>query len=169
MKCKNFKIRTKNYQKYYYCSLIQKKININNCKNCKEKVYKVAKPIKKRSKSLVLEEKGRNSILYTNLSNCSLCGLLGGKYDKRINQYTRIELNEVYSGSYRRVSIRYGMVAPLCIYCHKLFHSDRLINLELKVKFQKEFIKLYSKELFIKEFGKDYEYLLIKYKDTKKD
>lgn len=165
MKCKHFKIRSKNYQKYYYCSLVKKEINLNNCKNCKSKVYKETKPIIKRSNSLVLEEKGRKSILYTNLSNCSLCGLLGGKYDKRINGYTKIELNEVYSGSYRRTSIKYGMVAPLCIYCHKLFHSNRLINLEFKVKFQKEFIKTYPKELFVKEFGKDYEYILSQKKD----
>ena len=61
MNCKYLKIRTKNYNKYIYCSNpnLKKEINFKQCKNCKYKDYKPIKELKKKSKNLKkLEDKG---------------------------------------------------------------------------------------------------------------
>ena len=157
MKCKHLKIRSKKYQKYFYCSLLRKEIDNKKCSCCNNKEYKTYNPIKKRSSNLVRREKHRYSIIYQDLTKCSVCGL---KID--------IEKNEVYSGSYRQLSIDYGMVNPLCKKHHDLFHHERETNLRTKVQFQEEFLKTHSLEEFIKLFGKDYRITLKEYLDKKR-
>ena len=74
--------------------------------------------------------------------------------------YTQVEKNEVFSGSYRLISMEDGMVAPLCLFCHKLFHKDSIMNLQYKVLFQKAYMKTHSLEEFIKRYGQDFIYKL---------
>ena len=88
------------------------------------------------------------------------CGLKAGDFDTRLNLYTRIEKNEIFSGSYRSISMKDGMVAPLCIFCHKRFHKDIIFNLSYKVKFQKEYMKTHTLEEFITRYGQNYIYKL---------
>lgn len=161
MNCKNYRTRTKKGIKYGYCVKYKKEVSLF-CKECKEDIeYKERKPMKSRTNKQAKKEKERFSIVFPDLTKCCVCGLKTGDFDRRINQYTIVEKNEVFEGSYRQVSIRLGMVAPLCIFCHKQFHKDILgMNLSFKVRFQKEYMKTHSREEFIKNFGQDYIYKL---------
>ena len=155
-KCKYLKQRQKNYKWYGYCTKRRKIVPLF-CKECDVVEYKEQKTLKSRTNKQAKREKERFSIIYRDLTKCCNCGLKTGDIDKRINQYTRIEKNEVFEGSYRQVSIRLGMIAPLCIFCHKQFHKDILgMNLSYKIKFEKEYLKTHTREEFIKTFGKDY-------------
>lgn len=154
MACKYYKMRKKNNKKekriYYYCSKQRKEINYSNCKDCPYKQLKSSRKaaIKKRTYKLAKREKERFSILYDDLTKCCVCG-----------SSTNIELNEVFEGSYRQLSIKYGCVVPLCHLHHKQFHNDRQMNLYFKSLFQTEFEKTHSCEEFIKIFKKNYIYL----------
>jgi hypothetical protein len=155
-KCKYLKQRQKNYKWYGYCTKRRKIVPLF-CKECDVVEYKEQKTFKSRTNKQAKREKERFSIIYRDLTKCCNCGLKTGDFDKRINQYTRIEKNEVFEGSYRQVSIRLGMIAPLCIFCHKQFHKDILgMNLSYKIKFEKEYLKTHTREEFIKTFGQDY-------------
>ena len=48
------------------------------------------------------------------------------------------------------------MVAPMCIYCHNEFHNNDIMNLNYKVKFEKEYLKTHTIDEFIKRYGQDY-------------
>ena len=157
MKCKHLKIRSKKYKKYFYCDILKKEIDISNCSYCKNKDYKTYKHIRKRSSNLVRREKHRYSRIYQDLAKCSVCGSKLG-----------IEKNEIFSGSYRHLSIEYGMVNPLCKKHHELFHKDREFNLRVKVQFEEEFLNEHSLDEFIQLFGKDYRITLKEYLSKKK-
>ncbi len=167
MNCKNYRTRTKKGKKFGYCTLYRKEVPIFSC-NCNNKEYKRYKPLKSRSNKLDKKEKERFSIIYPNLTKCCECGLKTGDFDIRLNIYTRVEKNEIFSGAYRGLSIEDGMVAPMCIFCHKLFHKDTLMNLTYKVKFQKEYLETHTLEEFIKRYGQDYIYKLEKIRAKKK-
>lgn len=155
-KCKYLKQRQKDYKWYGYCSKKREIVPLF-CKGCDDMEFKEKKTLKSRTNKQAKKEKERFSIIYPDLTKCCECGLKTGDFDKRINQYTRIEKNEVFEGSFRQVSIRLGMIAPLCIFCHKQFHKDILgMNLSYKVKFEKEYLKTHTREEFIKTFGQDY-------------
>lgn len=153
--CINLRIKL---NRNLYCKKKKKIITIKECSNCKYKEYKNTeiKPIKKRTYKLAKSENERFSIIYNDLTKCCECGLKTGDFDKRINQYTYIEKNEVFEGSYRQISIRLGMIAPFCIFCHKKFHKDIMFNLSYKVLFEKKYLKTHTKEEFIRNFGQDY-------------
>ncbi len=155
-KCKYLKQRQKDYKWYGYCSKKREIVPLF-CKGCDDMEFKEKKTLKSRTNKQAKKEKERFSIIYPDLTKCCECGLKTGDFDKRINQYTRIEKNEVFEGSFRQVSIRLGMIAPLCIFCHKQFHKDILgMNLSYKIKFEKEYLKTHTREEFIKTFGQDY-------------
>ena len=156
MDCKNLKRRIKKSIPYMYCSIKKKIINYEDCKNCSYKEYKQYKTMKSRTNKQAKREKERFSIIYPDLTKCCVCGLKTGDYDDRIKMYTRIEKNEVYSGSYRQISINLGMITPFCIYCHKEFHSDVIMNLKYKVMFQKKYMRTHSLDEFIDTFGQDF-------------
>lgn len=160
MNCKNLRRRTKKGKIYIYCTIKRKTISYEECKNCHSKEYKKYKPIKSRTNKQTKKEKERFSIIYSDLTKCCECGLKIGDFDKRINMYTQVEKNEVFSGAYRSRSIEDGMVAPMCIFCHKLFHKDRMMNLIYKVRFQKEYMKNHSLDQFIKRYGQNFIYKL---------
>lgn len=151
MTCKYYKIRKKNNKKekriYYYCSKQRKEINYIICKDCSYREDKEIKTIKQRTYKLTKAEKNRFSILYNQLDKCCICG------------NPSVELNEVYEGAYRQLSIEYGMVIPLCNLHHKQFHNNRLFALYFKSLFQTEFEKTYSHEEFLKIFKQNYIYL----------
>jgi len=166
MNCKNLRNRVKKGKPYLYCIIKKRIINYEDCRNCDLKEYKQYKPMKSHTNKLAKKEKERFSIIYPDLTKCCECGLKTGDFDMRINQYTHIDKNEVFEGSYRQVSIRLGMVAPMCTYHHKQFHNDILMNLTYKVMFEKEYLKTHTKEEFIANFGQDYEYKLSKLKNN---
>lgn len=139
-----------------YCKLLKKEIPLSYCQECGKKEYKtktISKLKRQTTKHKKLENK-RFSIITNDLEHCIVCG-------KNKNA-----LHEVFYGSYRLVSIRYGMVIPLCLKHHtmglKSIHNDRQLDLYYKKLAQSIFIKRYSYDLFIKEFKIDY---IEKYKE----
>lgn len=78
-----------------------------------------------KTKSL---EKYRWSLATNDLETCIECGR------------PKNELHEVYEGAYRRRSMIYGCVVPLCWRCHKKIHTDY----EMKIKYKKMFKKLFE-------------------------
>ena len=104
MNCIYKKVRTKKGKKYGYCTLLKKEVNLFNCK-CSSITYKKINPIKSRTNKQAQKEKERFSIIYTDLTKCCECGLKAGDFDTRLNLYTRIEKNEIFS---RRCDMRRG-------------------------------------------------------------
>lgn len=145
MNCLYFRIRTKNYLKYIYCTYLKKKVQISKCRNCKYKKYKPIKELKKKSKKQKKLEDKRFSIMTDDFSVCYICG-------KKKKQ----DLHEAIGGSNRLKSIEWGLVIPVCRECH----SEVDINQKLKRKIQQEsqliFENKYSHELFMTEFKRNY-------------
>lgn len=145
MKCINFRIRTKNYEKYLYCIKKHQKIEFKDCRNCKDKDFKPVKELKKKSKKLKKLEAKRFSIITNNLKICYVC-------QKR----KKDDLNEVFEGSNRQMSMKYGLVIPICRLCHIEYD----LNKELRQKYQREaqekFEEKYGHDLFMQEFKKNY-------------
>lgn len=154
MKCRHFKIRKKKGKVYYYCTLKKKEVPFSCYQECDKKEYKEYKTIKKRTYKLAKSEKERFSIIYNDLSKCCVDGCK--------TPYYKVEKNEVYSGSFRNRSIKYGAVCPMCKTHHDLFHNNNLFNLQYKVLFQQELVSCYSLDWFIKTFGQNYEVKLKK-------
>lgn len=145
MKCINFRFRTKDYQKYIYCIKRKKKIQYEECKDCKYKEYKQVKELNKKSNKLKRLENNRFSIITDNLKICYIC-----------KQKKKDDLNEVFEGSNRQMSMKYGLVIPICRECHNNYDLD----INLRSKYMKEaqiiFENTYSHELFMKEFKRNY-------------
>ena len=160
MKCKYLKIRKKNNKIYGYCSKFKIEKNIY-CKECKDLINeqfkneyqrkinklknKEQKPIKMRSNKLAKAEKYRFSIIGLDKEKCSYCG-----------SYGPTEINEVFEGKNRIVSIKNGFCVSLCHECHQKFHDNRKFNLYYKRLFQKEFEKTHSRKEFIELIGRNY-------------
>ena len=115
MKCVNFRVRTKDYQKYIYCMHFKRKIEISECRNCEYKEYKQFKEIKKQSNKQRKLEAKRFSIITDNLSVCYIC-----------DQKKKRDLNEVFGGSNRSKSIEWGLVIPICGDCHSEWHLSKI-------------------------------------------
>ena len=161
MQCINFKMRSKDYKKIFYCAMLKKEIDLQSCNKCPHKVYKfvkpmprATKPIKQRTSKQAKAEKNRFSILTDDLTKCIECG--------RTN--CNIQLHEVFYGRNRQASIKYGCVVPLCgVSCHNQYqsigiHFDKELCLKWQINGQLECMRKYdmSVDEFIKIFGKNY-------------
>lgn len=92
----------------------------------------------------------RYSILVNNFNECIECG-------------TTIDIHkhEVFFGTAnRKLSIKYGLVVPLCAYHHNMsnkgVHQNRKLDIELKRMAQRRFNDVYPDLDFIQIFGKSY-------------
>lgn len=141
MQCKHLTKRTKKYKPYFYCRLKRQVIILNDCKNCSDFILKRNKPIKKRTAKQNKLERERDKNLIKS-GRCEYCGKICGKLDP----------HEVYGGSNRKRSIKYGFVKLLCRECH----SNENIILELRKITQKEYEKVFTREDFIRIIGKSY-------------
>ena len=81
-------------------------------------------------------EKHRWSLLTNDLTTCVECGK------------PKDDLHEVYEGSYRRKSMIYGCVIPLCRSCHNRIHIEKKLKLKYKRMFEKLFDEYYPEEEF---------------------
>lgn len=97
--------------------------------------------MKKKSSKLAKLERERYSIFTNNFKICYYCG----------NSRT-IDIHEVYGGSNRQRSMKYGLCVPLCRSCH----SNVNIISDLRKHCQKEYEKTHSRDEFIKLIGKSY-------------
>lgn len=112
-------------------------------KNKAEKKKEVT-TIKKKSKKLAKLEKNRFSIITKDLEHCYLCGS------------KKQDFHELIEGKNRQVSMKYGLVIPICRKCHEIVTNDKTLQDKLHKVTQKEFKKHYKSENFVQIFGKNY-------------
>lgn len=143
MNCKYYRIRTKKYIKYGYCIKYKKEVSLF-CKECNHIEYKDITKIKTRTYKLAKAEKNRFSIFTNDLDHCILCG------KKKDN------LHEVFFGRNRLLSIKYGIVIPLCIECHREIHKNKELQDVWHKKGQVLFDETYPELNFVKIFGINY-------------
>jgi hypothetical protein len=112
-------------------------------------------PLKKISKKHAKSEKNRYSILVNNMNVCAECGKINCELNK----------HEIFYGTGKRaLSIKYGLVIPLCTdTCHNQYkskgiHFDKEMCLKWHKTGQLKAMEYYNwtKEEFIKVFGKNY-------------
>lgn len=142
-----------------FCRLLNKEIKFSNCHGCENKKYKLRKQyqpkkvykIKQQTYKQAKAETNRYSILTDDLEHCIICG------KKPVNKH------EIFYGSNRHNSIKYGTVIPLCTAEHHKgnvegIHADKELDLIWKQKGQLAFMNHYNKnvEEFISVFGKNY-------------
>lgn len=145
-KCKYITIRTKNYEKYFYCRLNKKIINYTTeCVKCVKSEPRKNKGINKRTSKQIKLEKSRYSILTDDLEHCYICRFQGKKV-------LRDDLHEVYGAANRKRSILNGLVVPLC----RKHHQNEEILSELKVATQQIYEANHTRNEFIKLIGKSY-------------
>lgn len=101
------------------------------------------KAIKKKSNKLAKLERNRFSIITYNLDICYVC-----------KKHRRDHLDEVFGGRNRQTSMKYGLVIPICFLCHRKLTDNPLLKKELQEEAKQIFIKKYSEEKFIEEFGR---------------
>lgn len=153
MNCKYYRTRTKKYKKYGYCTKYKKDVSLF-CKECNTIKYKEIKSIKKRTNKQAQAEKNRKSLFTNDLNHCIICG------KKRDN------LHEVFFGRNRQLSIKYGLVIPLCIECHQEMHKNKKLQDIWHKKGQLLFEKTYPELNFLTIFRKNY---CIKKQPSQKD
>lgn len=89
------------------------------------------------------------SILTDDLEHCFICGRGGW-----------IEMHHIFGGPFRPKSGKYGLVVPLCHWCHNEppngVHHNRQRMDWLREKGQEAFEREYPDKSFIKEFGRNY-------------
>lgn len=77
MSCTYLRIRTKNYKKYFFCTLCKHETNIEICKCCIEKAYKKAKPMKckkhSRTKATAIQKNVKEAVWYRDRFRCIFC------------------------------------------------------------------------------------------------
>ena len=110
----------------------------------KQKAEQKNEQLKKKSKKLAKLENNRFSIITNDLDKCYICGA------------KKEDLHEVFAGKNRQMSMKYGLVIPVCRKCHKMIQKDKTLNEKLHKVGQKKFKKIYKKENFIKIFEKNY-------------
>lgn len=120
--------------------------SFNPCPKNTIKKEKVKTRIKQKSSKLAKLEKNRFSILQEENNKCFLCKRTFKKLDK----------HEAFSGSNRQKSIEHGLVYYLCRKCHQKADLDKNTRQNLHDFARKKFIEIHSKEIFLKEFGKNY-------------
>ena len=139
--CKEQRLRSKNYKKYYWCNLEKKQVTWDCYKKCPKMNSRNNTMLKNKSNKLKKIERNRDKNLIK-IGVCENCGL----YSKRLDPH------EVYGGSNRKRSIKYGFVKLICRKCHQ--NPTEILKLRKKV--QQEFEKEHSREEFILLIGKSY-------------
>ena len=144
MKCKNFRIRTKKYERYFFCKNKNKQITLSECKNCSKLDFKINKPIKKQSKKQKKKEINRYSIITNNLTKCYLC-----------NEKKK-DIHEAIGGCNRQKSIEWGLTIPLCRKHHSELENNQKLKRKIQQLGQRTFENKYNHELFMSEFKRNY-------------
>lgn len=104
---------------------------------------KKQKKIKQKSSKLAKLERNRYSIITYNLDICYIC-----------KSHKKDHLDEVFGGRNRQTSMKYGLVIPICFKCHRELTDNPLKKKAIQGEAKQIFIKKYSEEKFIEEFGR---------------
>lgn len=116
----------------------------------KDKKKAESSQIKQKSNKLAKLERNRFSIITKDLEHCYIC------YKKGMKNIPKDDLHELLEGKNRQVSMKYGLVIPICRKCHNLVTNDKTLQDKLHKVAQKEFEKHYKTENFIQIFGQSY-------------
>lgn len=100
--------------------------------------------MRKKSNKLAKLERNRYSIFTDNFDKCYYCNIQKWR--------EQIDLHEVYGGSNRQRSMKYGLVVPLCRKCH----SNEMVIKDLRKWCQREYGKTHTRQEFISIIGKNY-------------
>ena len=98
--------------------------------------------MRKKSNKLKELEKNRYSIFTKDYWYCYYCH----------DHLHKLDMHEVYGGSNRIRSMKYGLCVPLCRKCH----SNELVIRDLRKWCQREYEKTHTREEFINLIGKSY-------------
>lgn len=145
-KCINLRLRSKQYNKYFFCKKINKAIDLNECKSCIYKEYKksvsnsLKKPLKHVSKKRAKLERNRFSLFTDNLDKCYFCNK------------PRNDLHELLGGRNRNNSMKYGLVLPVC----REHHNEIQHSMKYKKMAQKKFQEVYHGIDFVDVFKINY-------------
>ena len=89
------------------------------------------------------------SIMTMDFDRCYICG-----------RYQWIEIHHIFGGANRKNSEKYGLVVPLCHWCHNEppdgVHFNKEHRLELQAEAQNVFESIESHDKFMRVFGRDY-------------
>ena len=107
----------------------------------------VEKPteMKKKSSKLAKLERNRFSIVTKKLDICYIC-----------EQAKKEDYHEIFEGKNRQISMKYGLVIPICRKCHKKVTNDVTLQEKLHKVGQEVFKNYYKSENFMQIFGKNY-------------
>jgi len=93
------------------------------------------------------------TILADNFESCMMCG-----------SHQWIERHHVMPASNRKKSEKYGLIAPLCHYCHNEpphgIHHNRENDRKLRAMAQLKFEEVYPNEDWLRIFGKNFKHHL---------
>ena len=115
--CKYLTVRSKNYEKYFYCCLDKKIINYtNDCKNCLKIERRKNKSINKVSgKKITVTNETYNRVIERDNYRCRLCGTT-----QNLNCHHIIYKSEDRS----KVNDENNLIM-LCAEHHRLVHSNK--------------------------------------------
>lgn len=86
MGCIHFRVKTKKYERFFYCNFKKDKINFEECSLCRHKEFKKRKPIQikpikrtstkksARSKATDIPQKVKNAVFLRDDGKCVICG-----------------------------------------------------------------------------------------------
>lgn len=111
----------------------------------KQEKKKEVTRIKQKSNKLARKENNRFSILQEDETKCFICG-----------RTLKLDKHEAFGGSNRQKSMQWGLVYYLCRKCHSKVDLEKNLRQNLHDYARERFIKKYSEEQFLKEFGKNY-------------
>lgn len=100
--------------------------------------------MRNKTNKLIQLERHRYSILTEDLEHCFLCG------------QKKNDIHEVYGGSNRQQSMKYGFCVPLCRFHHQVVTMMPLHNRQLQIWCQSEFEKTHTRKEFMDIIGKNY-------------
>ena len=101
--------------------------------------------MKKKSNKLNKLERNRFSLFSDNKNKCYFCP-----------RETELTWHEIYSGTNRQNSMKYGLCLRMCIVCHRQLQEDKNFNEIWHEKGQKAFIEHYPNLEFVKIFHRNY-------------
>ena len=85
-----------------------------------------------------------HSIMTDDLDTCYICGR------------DRTQFHHVFGASNRNHSTEDGLFIPVCAECHESIHKFNTIAITLKQEGQRRYEETYSREEFMKRYGKNY-------------
>lgn len=151
-KCKYHRIRSRKKQYYGYCIKYKKEVPLFcKCDEMELKEYpkspvpnKKSPVLKQKTGKLAKLERNRFSIFTDDLDHCIIC------------EKPKDNLHEVFFGTSRQHSMKYGLVIPLCVDCHREMHKNKSWQECWHKKGQTQFNIVYPNLDFLEIFKRNY-------------